>query len=328
MQPKETYIQQLIRNTLKYKYLIVFLALIPAISIGIYTKSEKGKYLTYAKIFPLSFNSTPGGGTFASIKAQLGISDKTDYDKIYNLTELITSKTISLQVVKFGCSNKKYKNIAAWLIDDHNRNLKMFAKKIQPDLKDTNDFYFAAADVLLENTEVIVEKTDFTKIVTGFHDKELSKEVNEAILKNLSSFYIKLATEKPSSEVKKLEVIRDSLKDELNALEKAIAGFQDSNQLSVKYSSGIPQAKLLRTRAEVEQLYVTAVTAYQNASFKLLSESPIFQVLDFPGAPYEFKKSSWAKIALIVFFAFIIFFMSMFNTKIILSIIKEELAKN
>jgi hypothetical protein len=328
MQPKETYIQQLIRNTLKYKYLIVFLALIPAISIGIYTKSEKGKYLTYAKIFPLSFNSTPGGGTFASIKAQLGISDKTDYDKIYNLTELITSKTISLQVVKFGCSNKKYKNIAAWLIDDYNRNLKMFAKKIQPDLKDTNDFYFAAADVLLENTEVIVEKTDFTKIVTGFHDKELSKEVNEAILKNLSSFYIKLATEKPSSEVKKLEVIRDSLKDELNALEKAIAGFQDSNQLSVKYSSGIPQAKLLRTRAEVEQLYVTAVTAYQNASFKLLSESPIFQVLDFPGAPYEFKKSSWAKIALIVFFAFIIFFMSMFNTKIILSIIKEELAKN
>jgi uncharacterized protein involved in exopolysaccharide biosynthesis len=308
--------------------LIVFLALIPAISIGIYTKSEKGKYLTYAKIFPLSFNSTPGGGTFASIKAQLGISDKTDYDKIYNLTELITSKTISLQVVKFGCSNKKYKNIAAWLIDDYNRNLKMFAKKIQPDLKDTNDFYFAAADVLLENTEVIVEKTDFTKIVTGFHDKELSKEVNEAILKNLSSFYIKLATEKPSSEVKKLEVIRDSLKDELNALEKAIAGFQDSNQLSVKYSSGIPQAKLLRTRAEVEQLYVTAVTAYQNASFKLLSESPIFQVLDFPGAPYEFKKSSWAKIALIVFFAFIIFFMSMFNTKIILSIIKEELAKN
>jgi uncharacterized protein involved in exopolysaccharide biosynthesis len=328
MQPKETYIQQLIRNTLKYKYLIVFLALIPAISIGIYTKSEKGKYLTYAKIFPLSFNSTPGGGTFASIKAQLGISDKTDYDKIYNLTELITSKTISLQVVKFGCSNKKYKNIAAWLIDDYNRNLKMFAKKIQPDLKDTNDFYFAAADVLLENTEVIVEKTDFTKIVTGFHDKELSKEVNEAILKNLSSFYIKLATEKPSSEVKKLEVIRDSLKDELNALEKAIAGFQDSNQLSVKYSSGIPQAKLLRTRAEVEQLYVTAVTAYQNASFKLLSESPIFQVLDFPGAPYEFKKSSWAKIALIVFFAFIIFFMSMFNPKIILSIIKEELAKN
>ncbi|MFZ4753197.1 MAG: hypothetical protein ACOYLG_07610 [Chitinophagaceae bacterium] len=328
MQPKETCIQQLIRNTLKYKYLIVFLALIPAISIGIYTKSEKGKYLTYAKIFPLSFNSTPGGGTFASIKAQLGISDKTDYDKIYNLTELIKSKTISLQVVKFGCSNKKYKNIAAWLIDDHNRNLKMFAKKIQPDLKDTNDFYFAAADVLLENTEVIVEKTDFTKIVTGFHDKELSKEVNEAILKNLSSFYIKLATEKPSSEVKKLEVIRDSLKDELNALEKAIAGFQDSNQLSVKYSSGIPQAKLLRTRAEVEQLYVTAVTAYQNASFKLLSESPIFQVLDFPGAPYEFKKSSWAKIALIVFFAFIIFFMSMFNTKIILSIIKEELAKN
>jgi hypothetical protein len=302
--------------------------LIPAISIGIYTKSEKGKYLTYAKIFPLSFNSTPGGGTFASIKAQLGISDKTDYDKIYNLTELITSKTISLQVVKFGCSNKKYKNIAAWLIDDYNRNLKMFAKKIQPDLKDTNDFYFAAADVLLENTEVIVEKTDFTKIVTGFHDKELSKEVNEAILKNLSSFYIKLATEKPSSEVKKLEVIRDSLKDELNALEKAIAGFQDSNQLSVKYSSGIPQAKLLRTRAEVEQLYVTAVTAYQNASFKLLSESPIFQVLDFPGAPYEFKKSSWAKIALIVFFAFIIFFKSMFNTKIILSIIKEELAKN
>jgi uncharacterized protein involved in exopolysaccharide biosynthesis len=328
MQPKETYIQQLIRNTLKYKYLIFILAVIPAIAIGIYTKSEKGKYLTYAKIFPLSFNSTSGGGAFASIKAQLGISDKTDYDKIYNLTELITSKTISLQVVKFGCSNKKYKNIASWLVDDHNQNLKMFAKKIQPDTKDTNDLYFTAAGLLLENTEVVIEKSDFTKIVTGFHDKELSKEVNEAILKNLSSFYIKLATEKPSSEVKKLEVIRDSLKDELNALEKAIAGFQDSNQLSVKYSSGIPQAKLLRTRAEVEQLYVTAVTAYQNASFKLLSESPIFQVLDFPGAPYEFIKPSWTKVLLLVFIAMIVLFVGIFNFKIILSMLKDELAKN
>lgn len=328
MQPKETYIQQLIKNTLKYKYLIFILALIPAIAIGIYAKSEKGKYLTYSKIFPLSFNSTSGGGAFAAIKSQLGISDKTDYDKIYNLTELITSKTISLQVVKFGCSNKKYKNIALWLLDDHNQNLKMFAKKVQPDPKDTNDLYFTAADILLANTEVIVEKTDFTKIVTGFYDKELSKEVNEAILKNLSSFYIKLATEKPSTEVKKLAVIRDSLKDELNALEKAIAGFQDSNQLSVKYSSGIPQAKLLRTRAEVEQLYVTAVTAYQNASFKLLSESPIFQVLDFPGAPYEFKKASWLKIFLVVFIGMIVFLAGFFNFKIILSMLKEELSKN
>jgi uncharacterized protein involved in exopolysaccharide biosynthesis len=204
----------------------------------------------------------------------------------------------------------------------------MFAKKIQPDPKDTNDLYFTAAGLLLENTEVVLEKSDFTKIVTGFHDKELAKEVNEAILKNLSSFYIKLATEKPTSEVKKLEVIRDSLKDELNALEKAIAGFQDSNQLSVKYSSGIPQAKLLRTRAEVEQLYVTAVTAYQNASFKLLSESPIFQVLDFPGAPYEFKKPSWTKVLLLAFIAMLVLFVGLFNFKIILSMLKDELAKN
>ena len=121
--------------------------------------------------------------------------------------------------------------------------------------------------------------------------------------------------------------MRDSLKDELYAVERAIAGFQDANQLSVKYEVNIPQAKLLRTRVEIEQLYAVTVTAYQNAKFKLLSESPIFQILDYPGAPYAYSKPSSKKAALLAFFASFVVLSLFVCRKIFCRIIIDELSK-
>jgi uncharacterized protein involved in exopolysaccharide biosynthesis len=119
--------------------------------------------------------------------------------------------------------------------------------------------------------------------------------------------------------------MRDSLKDELGAVESAIAGFQDANQLSVKYSTGIPQTKLLRERAEIEQLYATTATAYQNARFKLLSESPIFQILDFPGEPYNYIKPSWLKMSIIGFIGFFIILSLFVCKKVFIQMLVDEI---
>lgn len=325
MQNSQRIIQHILSFNKKKLAYYVLIALVPTVLYALYIKSEKARYLAYSKIFPLSFNSSGGGGTFAAIKAQLGISDKTDYDKIYNIFELVNSRTVSFRVVQSPCSNKKYKNLAGWILADHNENLKLFKKKLIPDPKDTSDIYYLTAELMLMNTQVVSEKTDFTKIMTSFHDPELSREVNRLILKTLSSYYIQLATEKPNSEVVKLQVIRDSLKSELDGVEEAIAGYQDANQLSVKYATGIPQARLLRKRAEVEQLYETAVTAYQNANFKLLSESPIFQILDSPAPPYYMLKPSVLKNSIMFFFACVLFVMILFNLRFLKDLMKMTL---
>jgi hypothetical protein len=291
-------------------------------------RTQKGTYGTYSKIFPLSINKTNSSSPMDAIKSQFGISDKTDYDKIYNVNELVNSRTISRKIVSSKTNNKKYKNLAQWIFNDYNSGLPIWASKVKLESKDTNAVIYKAASIFTGATAINLDvKTGFTRITTTFHDKDLSKEVNETILETLSSYYIALVTEKPRSDLVKIRIMRDSLKDELYAVERAIAGFQDANQLSVKYEVNIPQSKLLRTRVEIEQLYAVTVTAYQNAKFKLLSESPIFQVLDFPGAPYNYSKPSSKKVAIITF-ALCFFLLSLFICrKIFGRIIMEELSK-
>lgn len=309
--------------------LVVTIAISAVISalIAVFVAQQDAKIETYSKIFPLSFSKS-SSSPIDAIKAQFGIADKTDYSVIYNIKELVNSKTISTRIVQSSPSKKsKHRTIAEWLIKDYNEHVPFYKKKIKIKPKDSTSVIFTGASLLLSNTEVMVEKSEFTKIITKTYDKELSKEINLAILSEISEFYIQVATEKPRTDLNKIQFIRDSLKLELGAIESAIAGFQDANQLSVKYSTGIPQAKLMRDRAEIEQLYATTATAFQNARFKLLSESPIFQILDYPGEPYNYVQSSWKVIGLISFMGLFMFISLFFCRDIFVNLIIHELSK-
>ncbi len=296
---------------------------------GFLTRSEKGEYGAYSKIFPLSINKAGGSSPIDAIRAQFGITDKTDYDKIYNVKELVTSRTVSMNIARSKPYGTKYASMSAWLIDDYNNNRPFLKKKIMVDLSDSNDIYYKGASILLGNTEVANDaKTNFTTITTRSHQKELTQAMNEKILVELSNYYIKLVTEKPRSDLDKIRQMRDSLQQELNSSERAIAGFIDANQMSVKTSTQLPQYKLMRMQKEIEQLYTTTATSYQNAKFKLLSESPIFQVLDQAGPPYTFDKPNWKKNAAIAFIASFIIMCIFFTRKIILRVIIDELSKS
>lgn len=321
------YISQIIALIKTRLLLILSISIISSTIVSLYFVNQDIKIETYSKIFPLSFNKA-SSSPIDAIKSQFGIIDKTDYSVIYNIKELVNSKTLSTRIVKEAPIKKnKYKNLAEWLIDDYNSHLSLFDKKIKIVKKDSNITILKGAALLLKATDVNVEKTEFTTITTSTFDKDLSKEINLAILSELSNYYIQVATEKPRTDLNKIKIIRDSLRDELGIIERDIAGYQDANQLSVKYSTGIPQAKLMRDRAEIEQIYATTVTVYQNARFKLLSESPIFQILDYPGEPFNYVEKPWKKFGIIAFLV-LSFILSLFVCrKIFLQIIKDELSK-
>ncbi|MBK7762623.1 MAG: hypothetical protein IPI46_04535 [Bacteroidetes bacterium] len=281
---------------------IIGVALIVATVQAIISKSIDGVSQTHSKIFPLSINKGGGASPIDAIKMQFGISDKTDYEKIYNVNELVTSKTISTNIVKTKPANKKYKNYAEWLLDDYNEHLPFWKSKIIIEPRDTSSLYITGAGLLLDNTTIDNDiKTGFTTIYTKAHDEALALACNEAILKELSDFYILMSTEKPRTDLYKIKIMRDSLQDELSDIERAIAGFMDSNQYSAKTETQLPQYRLMRMQKEIEELYTITATSYQNAKFKLLSESPIFQVLDYAGAPYDYTKPNWKKLTLIAF---------------------------
>lgn len=310
-------------------FLILILSLLAAGIQAFITRSVKGEYGTYSKIFPLSINKAGGSSPLDGIRAQFGISDKTDYEKIYNVKELVTSRTISTIISKSQPLNKKYSSLAAWLIDDYNTHLPFWKNKIKINLSDTNNLYATGAGLLLSNTTVSNDvKTGFTTISTTSHDGPLSQEMNEKVLEELGNYYIRLVTEKPRTDLYKIQLMRDSLQAALYANERAIAGFIDANQMSVKISTQLPQYKLERMQKEIEALYTITATSYQNAKFKLLSESPIFQVLDLPGEPYSFTKPDWKKSSMIVFAITFFVLCFFFSRKIIWRMIMEELSKS
>lgn len=309
--------------------LILILVLCAAVFMGsyVYNKSFKPKYETYSKIFPLSINSTTGSGSLEALKAQFGMSEKSDLDKIYNVTELVNSKNVSLKVVLQPSPNKKYKRIADWIIDEYNTKLPMFGKKMNVTPKDSVDYYFTARDIMLGQISVASEKTEFYTITTSAYSKELAQVLNEAILNQLSVLYIHMTTEKPRSDLNKIKFMRDSLNDELTNIERRIAGYRDANQMAAKMSVQVPQRQLERQRTEIEEMYANTATAYQNARFKLLSESPIFQILDKPGEPFQTKiepaKKNAAIHAILAFFLLCF----VFSSGVWMKMIKAELSK-
>lgn len=323
------HIQQIKKAIRSSIILIVIISAIAASITGFIVRRDKGNYQTYSKIFPLSINKASGNSPMDAIKSQFGISDKTDFDKIYNVRELVTSKTISHNIVRTRLTSSKYKTIADWLIADFNSNIPMWGNKIDASKLDSIHRIYTASDILQRNLNIENDiKTGFTTIVTKSVDDKLCIVTNQATLKELSSFYIKLVTEKPRHDLGRIKTMRDSLKDELYAVERAIAGFQDANQLSVKYTTNIPQAKLIRTRAEIEALYSVTATSYQNAKFKLLSESPIFQVLDMPGEPLAYNKDSWKKMFFLTFIGVFLLLSIFVCRKVFGRMIVEEFSKS
>lgn len=307
---------------------IVMCSALVTIMSYVYYKSFKKTYQTYSKIFPLSINSSSGGSSLQSLKAQFGVTDKSDLDKIYNIIELVNSKNVSLKVVEQRTSLKQFPRIADWIYYDYNHNLGMFEKKIEYDPKDTLAYLYGARDILLGLTSVTSEKTEFYTITTSAHSKPLAQLLNEAILQQLSILYINMSTEKPRSDLGKIRFMRDSLNAELTAIERSIAGYRDSNLFASKYAIGVPQRKLERTRAEIEELYATTATAYQNAKFKLLSESPIFQVLDKPGEPFTENTIPAKKKAIINGILAAVLLSLLMNYKLFGQMIKDELSKD
>lgn len=298
-------IQLMIAQWQRNKYRLLGLSALVALVVTLFTYFAEGVYITDSKIFPLSFNKA-SESPLDAIKSQFGISDKTDYSVIYNINELVKSKTLSAEIVAKPCKHKTHKNFAQWLIADRNAHIPFYKKKIKIEPYDSAREVYAGADLLRTATEIKKEETEFTSMVVQSFDKDLSIQLHETILSTLSEYYIQVSTEKPRSDLAKIGQLKDSLKNAMDQLERAIAGYQDANNYTVRYATGIPQSQLQRVREEVVQLYTNTAATYHNARFKLLSESPIFQILDAPGEPVTYKTPSWFKFGSISFVACLI----------------------
>ena len=309
--------------------IILIISLLAAAAVAILIARKPVEYVASSKIFPLSANSARSSSSpINQLQQQFGIKSETG-SEVYDILELINSKRLSFKVVGNRPTNKKYNKLYEWLVADYNSELPWRAKPIKLSKKseDSLSNLIVGRSILLGRVEVEKSENGYTAIKVNAYEKELAKEINESILLALSNFYIDFVTEKPKTDLKRIQAMRDSLSIELSAIERAIAGVQDKTAFATKAYVGLPQIKLRRKEAEVQRVYSTTVTALQNARFKLLSESPIFQILDYPGEPYGVIKESWKPKAVLAFLFTTILLSLWFTRKIFGRLIIEELKK-
>jgi hypothetical protein len=287
------------------------------------TKKEPKTYASYSKIFPLTQgeNNDP----LASIKSQFGMGGGSDLSTYYNVQELVGSKNLSRRIVQYPSNNKNELQLFNWIIKDQNKLKKIYQS---PNVisKDSIENIILASELLTKIISVKKEKTEFTAITCTTADEALSLRLNEVVLQCLSDYYFQSKTEKARTDLVRIGQLKDSLKNSLDIIEKAQAGNNDNLRFIQDESAMLPQIKLARLHEEVEEQYKTTAMAFQNANFKLLYESPIFQVLDKPIGPLYFSKASALKAGITAFIIGFILFCIIAIRKVIWQLVLSELA--
>jgi hypothetical protein len=287
------------------------------------SKKEPRLYLSYSKIFPLT--NGENNDPLAGIKSQFGIGASSDLSTYYNVQELVSSKNLSRRIVQYPSNNIKEPQLFNWIINDQNKFKKFYEKKSTLS-KDSIENIIFASELLSNIITIKKEKTEFTSISCTTADEMLSLRLNEVVLQCLSDYYFQSKTEKARTDLIRIGQLRDSLKNSLDIIEKAQAGNNDNLRFIQDESAMLPQIKLARLHDEVEEQYKTTAMAFQNANFKLLYESPIFQVLDKPIGPLYFTKASSSKAAMIAFIISFILFCIIAIRKVIWQLVLSELA--
>lgn len=294
---------------------------------GFYASCLPGEYSTYAKIFPLSSNEARSSSSaIDALRSQFGIQGGGSGGDAFDLNELIKSKTFGNEVMASRPENKKYSKFYDWVIESNNKHIPFFYDEIVKS-SDEEKNIITASSIIRSKTEITKNESGYTTFLVKSYDKELAREIIETTLGVLSDYYIDFVTEKPSKDLQVITKMRDSLNASLNAVTKAIAGYEDKNAFAVKSYVGLPRIKLEREKQEITALYSSTVQALQNARFKVLYESPIFQVLDWPGEPYGYTKTGWKKFAIVGFLLSFFLLNLWFCRKVFFNIIIEELKK-
>lgn len=319
----------LVVTKIKQNFLwLVFGGALGGTVMGYFAMQKPIVYTAYSKIFPLVQDGS--SDPLSSFKSQLGISGEgSDVAKYYNVNELVKSKNLSRKIVQFPIADNSIIPIYKSIIEDQNKlNKKVFNSIPMVLSKDSMENISTAAELFTSRVDIKKEKTEFTAITTSAANPDLALRLNKVILKCLSDFYIDSRTEKARTDLQRIGHLKDSLFIALDNIEKSLAVFETTTRYKVDETVSLPEVKLQRLREEIVEQYQSTSTAYQSAKFKLMSESPIFQVLDEPTGPVARSTNSWKKSAVLGSILGVFLMLIIVLRKVFAKLLMESLKEN
>jgi hypothetical protein len=155
-------------------------------------------------------------------------------------------------------------------------------------------------------------------------DELFAKLFTETLVANASSFYIETKTKKSRSNVAILEHKTDSIKKLLDNLLYSSAVFQDKNLNIVRATNKVSSMQKQIDIQLFTAVYIELSKNLELASFALMKEEPLVQVIDTPIFPLRFEKPG--KFRSMIVFGTVGGVMIMFIL-LIVKIFKKELKK-
>lgn len=134
------------------------------------------------------------------------------------------------------------------------------------------------------------KKSAIIKVEFQSYDHVFAKYFTEALVANVSEFYIDTKTRKLRNNILLLENRIDSIKQALDNQMSEAAANQDANQNATRMRVRLPYAKTQMNIQILTTLYSELVKNLELTKMSLMREEPLIQIIDKPKFPIKFRR--------------------------------------
>ncbi len=126
-------------------------------------------------------------------------------------------------------------------------------------------------------------------------DPVFAKILADKYILALRTYYQNQKTEKAKRNLDFFTLRADSVKGELDKVNRQIASFVDKSRYRIMASQEVLPRELEATSSILQQMYINLMISRESAVSQLLENTPILQVLDYPRGPFNIQKGSVIK---------------------------------
>jgi len=180
-----------------------------------------------------------------------------------------------------------------------------------PERSYTNKVY-VSAKLLSKRMVAYVGEEGFIDFSVTVPNPVYAKILADKYILSLRTYYQNQKTEKAKRNLDFFTIRADSVKEELDIINRRIASHMDKSRYRIMASQEVLPRELEATSSILQQMYINLMLSRESAVSQLLETTPILQVLDYPRGPFNTKKGSLIKgIVLgfvIAFFVLVLWF--------------------
>jgi uncharacterized protein involved in exopolysaccharide biosynthesis len=298
------------------KWLIILVAAIIGAGIGLMKTFNERPIYTASLSFVLEDEKSGGGGGLSGLASQFGIDVGGSAGSIFsgaNLLELFKSRRMvdqtllkpvivdgkTISYAEWYIQNAQWRK--AWVKKEGYQNIQFLPNTDPASFTRVQDSIMGKMyQDLSTNSLIVAQKDKKSSIMTvevKSADERFAQYFTEAIVKEVSNFYVLTKSKKANMNMAILQSQSDSIRGQLNL---AITGVAVANDNTFGLNPALNLKRVPSSRLQVDvqantAMLIALVQQTEMAKATLRRETPLIQVIDRPILPLKKEKFGKAK---------------------------------